>query len=151
MKITLLFVSCFLASTAFNQNLELISSSGAYDEDAGGSVSWSVGEVVIETYEGGSNDVTQGFHQSDIYIVSVENHIEMEISIYPNPTSDYINISATEKLRINIFDASGKLVEIVDMLGNEDQIDISHLSRGAYTFMFQSNGQLVKTVKIIKQ
>ena len=150
-KIIMAVILSLSMSQAFSQNLELTSASGGYDEGSNGSVSWSIVEPIIETYEGTSMNVTQGFHQSDIHVVSVNNFKEIEISVYPNPTSDVININSEEQLNIRVFDASGREVMSTTTTSNSDQIDLSELSRGAYTFIFESNESIVKTVKIIKQ
>ena len=51
------------------------------------------------------------------------------IKIYPNPTSDILNIEGIEVEKIDIYDAEGKLVQ---KTLNNNQVDISHLSTGKY-------------------
>ncbi len=150
-KVVMAVILSLSMSQAFSQNLELTSSSGGYDEGSNGSVSWSIGEPIVETYEGSSMNVTQGFHQPDIHVVSVSNFQDIEISVYPNPTSDLININSEEQLNIRVFDAAGREVMSTTTNNTSNQIDLSDLSRGAYTFVFESNESIVKTVKIIKQ
>lgn len=148
---TIIAVCLLSGSTAFNQDLELTSASGGYSEGANGSVSWSIGEPIITTSEGFSMDVTQGFHQSNIHVVSVENNEEIGISIYPNPTNNFVNIESEKPLRVSIMDISGRLIRVVDVTDSNKQVDVTDLSRGTYTLIFESAGKIVKTVKIVKQ
>jgi hypothetical protein len=65
----------FLLASAKNmsaQDLFLISGGGTHSSGSGGSVSWSIGEVVIQTATSSGNHVTQGFHQGNIYVVGIE-------------------------------------------------------------------------------
>jgi hypothetical protein len=76
-------------------------------------------------------------------------NIDEHILIYPNPTSDYVNIRANQKINLVIYDSLGRLV--LDRVRNEnDPIDISHLEDGAYLlFISQPNGN-TSYKKIIK-
>lgn len=149
----ILFVSVALCAPFFAsaQSLELIAGGGGYTEDTGGSVAWSIGEPVIATYEGTSMHVTQGFHQSDIYVVSVERFEEVEIAVFPNPTTDYINITADKAMQMSVYDMSGKLVGLYSIAEATEQIDISELSRGTYNLVFEAENKIVQTIKILKQ
>lgn len=71
------------------------------------------------------------------------------LSIYPNPTSDILNIDGMPELGyVKIFDISGK--EILHAFQN--RIECGHLINGFYIVsVFNSNGNLVHSDKIIKQ
>lgn len=43
--------------------LQLISSAGESFKNSNYQLDWSIGELVIETYSGNQNMLTQGFHQ----------------------------------------------------------------------------------------
>jgi beta-glucanase (GH16 family) len=78
-----------------------------------------------------------------------------DFAMYPNPASNYVQLSIPEKLDnkiITIYDNSGKLL-LQTQLGddvNESQIDISKLSRGIYILNFKSD-QKSWTKKLIKR
>jgi len=58
---------------------EVISSSGAYFSNTSGSMSWTLGETVTETFSNGSNILTQGFQQP----VSVSiTGIDLDLLVY---------------------------------------------------------------------
>ena len=76
-----------------------------------------------------------GFIVDNINIIDLENlrldeYSNTEISIYPNPTTDYININSSEKNNtIKITDLTGKMIfnEV-----NTTKINVSHLTKGIY-------------------
>jgi hypothetical protein len=83
-------------------------------------------------------------------ILSVESTILSEgLSIYPNPSSEVINIISTNKNITDIYlaDITGKLLFTVSNLDTERQtIDVSSLTQGIY--FVSINGEVTK--KIVK-
>jgi surface protein len=72
---------------------------------------------------------------------------QLDISIYPNPTSDTVNIdSSSSQLKIVVFDILGKQVLNKP---NTNSVDVSSLSKGAY-FIKVSDGINTSTKKFIK-
>lgn len=136
--IGILFFAQFGSFMAFSQELRLISSSGTYSTSATHSVEWSIGEVVVATSTSGSHHLTQGFHQSNVFVTGIKELSELEISVYPNPTSSYITIDSPNALRLTVYDMGGKLVGRYDLVDESNQIDVSHLSRGTYNLVFES-------------
>ena len=58
-----IFSLFFLSSTNAQ---EVITTAGDYHSAASGSLSWTLGEVLTETYSTGLNSLTQGFNQSQL-------------------------------------------------------------------------------------
>ncbi|MGL1572129.1 T9SS type A sorting domain-containing protein, partial [Vibrio parahaemolyticus] len=55
------------------------------------------------------------------------------ISLYPNPATNHITISADEAIStINIVDRMGRMINTVSANGTQSQIDLSNLSSGIY-------------------
>ena len=93
----------------------------------------------------------------DNYVISAENTASLatgqavtnnaKISLYPNPTADYLNFSAKVK-SAQIFDAAGRNVSSSKATNN--QIDVRNLAKGVYVVKFETeNG--TQTEKFIKQ
>lgn len=93
----------------------------------------------------------------DNYSVSAENaatlgtgvyvNANAKLSLYPNPTSDYLNFSAKVKT-VQIFDAAGRNVSSAKAVNN--QVDVRNLAKGAYIVKFETeNG--TQTQKFIKK
>ncbi|RZJ33264.1 MAG: T9SS type A sorting domain-containing protein, partial [Chryseobacterium sp.] len=68
--------------------------------------------------------------------------------LYPNPTSDILNIQTEQKIsRVEIYDTAGKLVKAKS--GNENKIGISQLTNGLYFIKIYSDGAVINS-KFIK-
>jgi len=63
MKKLLLLGALALSTITYGQ--EVVSTQGDSYTNASGSIDFTIGEVVINTGTGGTNDLTQGFHQTN--------------------------------------------------------------------------------------
>jgi hypothetical protein len=57
---------------------------------------------------------------------------KLEISIFPNPTQNSINVSVPGDIHFIMYSTVGQLLLEGDLSGNNKQIDVSHLSQGIY-------------------
>ncbi len=134
---------------------EVISSSGDYFENATGSVSWTLGEAVTETFTDGTNILTQGFQQSRLSAVSVFElkDIGITVSVAPNPTVDFINLSIndTKKISYELFDLNGKIIKQAKIHSNDTKISFSGYSYAVYFLKIKKDNKIIKTFKIVKQ
>ena len=73
----------------------LLSTSGDFFKNESYSISWSLGEIAIETFTQTNTILTQGFQQSKLTTTGIkENTIdESQITIYPNPASNRISVN----------------------------------------------------------
>tara|TARA_B100000902_G_scaffold317651_1_gene309342 strand:+ start:2541 stop:3071 length:531 start_codon:yes stop_codon:yes gene_type:complete len=115
----------------------LISSSGGTLLKDNYNLSFSVGEIAIETLSQNETILTQGFHQENYNITYISEAIENHtIDFYPNPTKDiiYINCNIKEKVDLKLIDIKGVVLEsIPNVSGNVQQaIDLSLFSNGSY-------------------
>jgi len=81
--------------------------------------------------------------------LGVENiNLEKLVKIFPNPTSNYLNIESPTMAitKISIFDPQGK--KILIKTNNLDNINVSNLNRGIYFLKLETN-QSTFTKKII--
>lgn len=71
------------------------------------------------------------------------------VTIYPNPTADYINIKSTSKvISINVVDLSGK--SVVSKKSADNQIDVRNLTKGTYIVTVETDNG-TETKKFIKK
>ena len=125
---------------------------------SGGSASYSVGQVVYTTNTGASGSVAQGVQQP--FEISVVTGIEeakginLSVSAYPNPTTDYLTLSISEfeisNLTYQLYDISGKLLQSEKITGNQTNIVMSNLVPANYFVKVIAGNQLIKEFKIIK-
>jgi len=77
----------------------------------------------------------------------LDNQNQLDISIYPNPTSDMVYIDGNySQLKVVVYDILGK--EILNK-SITNSIDISHLDNGVYILQL-SDGVKLTTQRIIK-
>ena len=150
-KKTLLVFS--LLTTLFVSAQEVISTQGESYSNASGNIDFTIGEVIINTGTNGTNDITQGFHQTNWNFLGVEDFApDYEATIFPNPTQDVLNIktSSYENVTYTLYDAQGKLV-MQNLLSSEQTlIQVSQLAPGSYSLTLNNVQQQLKTYKLIK-
>jgi hypothetical protein len=109
-----------IASQAQSLERQVIGSAGGYEEEAGYSLSFTVGEPVVETAISGSLVLTQGFQQPDDIRVGINDvvKVNMDYLIFPNPTIDKLTVQLTADHAMEV------TISLHDMLGRKfDQLD----------------------------
>ncbi|HBN05744.1 MAG TPA: hypothetical protein DD434_08145 [Bacteroidales bacterium] len=76
---------------------------------------------------------------------------DINISVFPNPTKDKINIECSTPLSnafVKVYNSLGK--EVMSKKLNGSEVNLSSLSQGLYLVNIISNGKIVKQEKIVK-
>ena len=169
MKKTLLIaVGIFSFNCMYSQSIspEVYSSSGGYYTGASATLSWTIGEPVIETVSNTNNIITQGFHQTNYEVTSVSDNPDLgfNISVFPNPVSNTLQISISSlvdnsTLKIELMDIMGKTL-IKERLstpplggtgGGFYQLNLSGYAPGSYFLRITTEkGELINSYKIQK-
>ena len=160
-KIKLSVILLFSLGLTGLQAQEVIPSTGGNASGSGGTVSYTVGQVIYNTNTGTNGSVAQGIQQPyEISIVSGVDETEsinLILSAYPNPTTDFLTLkidaSATlsiQSMSYQLYDISGKLLESKKIEGNETSIDMKNLVPAIYFLKVIQGSKEVKTFKIIK-
>ena len=148
---TLVLFSLFASISVSAQ--EVVSTQGDSYSNTSANIDFTIGEVIIDTGTDGTNDLTQGFHQTNWNFVGLEDFArDYEAIIFPNPTEDVLNIrtSRFENVTYTLYDAQGKLV-MQDILSTEQTpIQVSQLAPGSYFLTLNNETQNLKTFKLIK-
>ena len=147
-----------VVGVSYSQDLDhfVIGTDGGYARNNQFSLSYTIGEVVTELGRDTLNnvDLTQGFQQSYISIVSVEDHdLDIDIMIYPNPAVDYLNVMVSDIDKANnyfMYDMSGKLIRQERINDKEFKIGFNTLSTGNYILVFTDEERRLKTIKVQK-
>jgi hypothetical protein len=154
-KIVVLFLLGFGLQTA--QAQESVLAAGGDASGSGGTVAYSVGQIVYTTNTGTNGSVAQGVHQAfEISVVGLEEvkGINLTVSAYPNPTTDFLNLKVenydNRNLSYQLFDMSGKLLETKKLEGSQTSIGMSNLAAATYFVKVIQNNYEVKIFKIIK-
>lgn len=138
-NLTVLIIGILIVHIGFSQTLtpEVYATSGDYFTNTANSLSWTLGECVIETYESVNYSLTQGFQQTNYSVTSIqENENEnYSVIVYPNPASDFINIcrksDGAEKSRLDLLDMTGKIVYTASF-EKDLQLNLLGYKDGAY-------------------
>ena len=93
--------------------------------------------------------------QAECDAIGIDEHLSTQISIYPNPVSDYLYITASKdtykKTKVKITDLIGKTYYKTLLNANQTtKIDFSLFSKGVYILTLKTNNNQVLTHKIIK-
>ena len=121
----------------------------------GGTSSYSVGQVVYTTATGTNGSLAQGVQQP--YEISVtigikETSINLELSVYPNPTTDYLTLKVDdfETLNFQLIDLQGKIIANKKVTNATTIIKMEELAKALYFLNVTKNNKVVKSFKIIK-
>lgn len=151
-------ISTLLSLIAFLSNAqELLGPAGGTDTSQQITVNWSIGEIVTTTQSNATGYVTQGFEQSNFTISSIEKvtNQEINISIYPNPTANYLNINAaglkSEILEVKIVNNLGKVVFNNSYKTHSIQLSLLDLSNSNYFLLLSTpNKSYFEKFSIVK-
>jgi len=150
----------FLGLTGL-QAQDAIPATGGNASGSGGSVSYTVGQMVYTSISGTNGSIAQGVQQPfEIALVTgIEevNGISPIVSAYPNPTSDflYLKVDASATLNIQnlsyqLYDISGKLLENKKLESHQTYVDMSHLVQATYFLEVTQGKKELITFKIVK-
>ena len=155
--IFILATSLFVLNASLQAQQVIASAGGYYTSAVNLTLSWTLGETIIPSY-GPTNGLilTHGF-QSVLRTVIVEENIEtpVKVTVFPNPASDYLNISFAEPLdaevNVVLFDNDGKLFknQEIEAATSEFQISFQELPSGIY-FLKLTKGKLSNVYKVVK-
>jgi hypothetical protein len=140
------------------QAQQVVTTSGSNATGAGGTSSYTVGQVVYNTYTGTNGSAAQGVQQP--FEISVVTGIEealgisLEIMVYPNPTTDFLTLSVdnfeASNLSYYLYDINGRLLETQKLEGKQTSIAMSNLVPATYFLKVSEGSKELRTFKIIK-
>ncbi len=138
------------------QAQESPTATGGEATGTGGTASYSVGQVVYTTATGTNGSVAQGVQQPFEISVTTgvnETSINLELSVYPNPTTDYLTLKVekTEGLTFQLYDLQGKVITNKKVNSATTTVAMENLPTATYFLNVVKNNQIVKTFKVIKQ
>lgn len=129
LPITLLTVRLAHAQT---METEVVGAAGTSVSTATASLQWTVGEPMIRT-TGQAAVLSEGFHQTAVWeIVPIEEVPEIDITVWPNPFSEYFEIRTLQPVVVILNDLSGKLMIDEVRIAQSATLSTTHLSAGTY-------------------
>ena len=147
---------CSLSAQTISR--QVIGAAGSNNE----TLSYTVGEMAIETAVSGSFILTQGFHQPEDGTVSIDKPLSFQVDyrLYPNPTRDLMTLTLTgsesASILVGMTDLRGREVQQTQSLQlipgtTELSLDVSTLATASYMLMIKSeSGEILQTIRFNK-
>lgn len=124
---------------------------------AGGSVSFSIGQVDYITATGTGGRITQGLQQPyEIFRVGIDDlSIELLSSVFPNPTRDGVTLrvpatAVVADMGYRVYDLIGNLITDKKLEGTDTSVDMISLANATYLLTVYNKEKDITTFKIIK-
>ena len=138
--------------SSYGQNS--INTTGGNINSNGINLSYSVGQLKINTIGSNSSTLSLDFIQGVQYAFSIydcSRLASIELSVYPNPSSKIVYIKTIDEpnLKLVIFDISGRLI-YEQVLESSTTVDVENYSNGTYIFAFYGFCGLIKSFKVLK-
>lgn len=154
---SILFFICLFWLGIEIQAQETVTASGGNASGSGGTVTYSIGQVVYTANTGTTGTILQGVQQPyEIFVVTELEETEginLEFSVYPNPTSDFLKLKIEnyklENLKYQLYDVNGNLIKNGEIVGIETIVQTGDLSPATYYLQISDNQKEIKTFKII--
>lgn len=165
MKITTISILLLLFTTITFSQTEItksgIDSGGASektisDEGIPTQILYTIGEIAIQEHSTGDIHTSEGFINAQLILsIGLEEYDQLNgVSIFPNPTTDYINISFLESgdYSFSVFDTLGKELKTSNSTAiSEQQLDLQGYQSGVYYILIKSSTveqyQIFKVIK----
>lgn len=150
--IIILLVSSFGYSQTISK--QIIGSAGKTQSNSNLKVSWTAGEPVVGLMTAGGNQLGNGYYpaMNVIALKIAENLLDLQVKVYPNPTSQMLYVSHPDinSFSIQITDLNGK--QLYNGTITKDQsLDISNYQQGMYLVTVENKEANKKnTYKLIK-
>ena len=147
-KLSALLLLCFGFNNTYSQ--QVTTATGGDASGSGGSVAYSVGQIVYTTYSGANGVIMQGIQQPyDISITTGLNEtgIKLNFSAYPNPTTNYLVLQIDnydKALSYQLFDISGKLLESNPIVAISTTIKMEQYATAIYFLKLTQNNNAHK-------
>ena len=139
---------------------EAVPATGGEANGSGGSISYTVGQTAYSSNSGTSGNYTiegvqQPYEISVVTSIPEAKDINISISVYPNPASEYLTVKVenyeTANLQFMFFDLNGDLMRTVKATGAQTKIQIDNFTSAAYFVKVIDKQKEIKIFKVIKK
>jgi hypothetical protein len=156
---SLKLIALFLLGLTGLQAQESINATGGDASGGAGSVSYSFGQVICQTHTGTNGSVAQGVQQpfeiSVVTAIEEAKGINLSVTAYPNPTTDYLTLCISEfdisNVSYHLYDMQGRLLQSEKITDKLTSIVMGNLVPATYFVKVIQANKEVKTFKIIKK
>lgn len=158
MKKTIEFVLIIIFSCAISHAQQAVSTAGGQATGAGGTVSYTIGQLDYITVTGSAGLAMEGVQVPYEVLIptGIERYTEISLGFlaYPNPVNDLLNLriqrESLDNLSYRLLDADGKTLQVGSIENAETGISFQERLPNTYFLLIFENNQEIKTFKIIK-
>ena len=147
----LVFLFPFIAA-AQDLTLQVIGAAGAHSETSVGRLTYTVGELMMQTATGIAVDLPQGFHQHMVWKIVFVNKPEeanLNIRIFPNPMSTWLRIETNRPVVAVLFDPLGRPVSPPLRMDGPGDFQVPDVPAGFYALRLSDpGGRLLRVFKL---
>lgn len=162
MKRQTLSILSLLLFAGFASAQSAIVPAGGDAQSNGGSVSYTVGQIAVQTAtnSNGSFSVAEGVQQPyEIMTVGVDDYPQIVLSavVYPNPTENLAQLQLNgfeipaDGLRAILYDGNGKQLQSVTVTDDLTPFQIGQYATGTYYLELRDGQRVLKTFKVIRR
>lgn len=157
MKIYLLTINLLLLfSHSLNAQQSTVTSGGKAT-GTNGSMSYSVGELIIPDSKGPGGSLSGGLQSPyEISIITSLPRIDMILSasVFPNPATNKVQLKIGDPFlnsyRYLLYDGEGNLLKSAQIQNAVTEIELSNYSKGFFILTIQNKSRQQKSFKIVK-
>jgi len=146
-----IFTTFAIAQT---NTLQVIGSAGNTATNGNTQLTWTIGEPIVTAATSTNNILTQGFNQGTLIITAIEDLKNLNVSIQPNPTSDFAIIKLDDQnisnAQYTLTDINGKVIQQNKIENIQTSVSFQDLANATYFIQVITNNQKAKTFKVIK-
>ena len=120
--------------------------------DAGKHLRFSVTPVANTSEFPTGKKVYSAYSQAIDYATGIEDVLDKELRIYPNPVIDLLHLDNLKQVkRVNLHSITGKTILYKNVSNSNEVLNIGHLSQGIYILILDLEDGSRITRKVIKQ
>jgi hypothetical protein len=155
LSILFIFLSLSYDVLSSSPDLILVSSSGNCFNSGNYSLSWSLGEPIIQTLESNGYFLTQGFQQSQYQVTFVIDNYTDSIECTPIPADEILNIKInsldySNQITLELISLPGIVCKSITSYDKNIQMNVSDLQSGIYFLKISCHNRPSIYKKIIK-
>ena len=135
---------------------------GGDASSSSGSVSYTVGQIAVQTAanSSGSISVAEGVQQPyEIQAVGVDDYPQITLNavVYPNPTENLAQLKLngfeipSDSLRATIYDSRGKLLQVIPVTDDLTSFQIGQYATGTYYLELRDGKRVLKAFKVVRK
>lgn len=155
MKKTLFLLTLFYSILGFSQS-DFVGS-GGNATGAGGTASYSIGQMAYEYASGSNGNVSQGVQQAfEVFLSIPDVNPSITASLYPNPATSTVTLAIDfsqidPKTTYEITDVNGRILRGGKVSSNKTTIEVGELPKAIYFFNVISAQNRIKSFKLLKK